>query len=299
MKNASISFNKSERVTVDGNLVTYIPDGYKYAKDGYGGNQHWFYIVPENYSLDLDHIEAKPLSFGIAVPPIDISATVDKDAIDNCKNFLIQNNALDPSVAIYDLICSEHCFFIFQRWFDSNDNLYNKINGFIFAKNLMYQFHTFMNHDIPVSDNIDVIRNFDLISRQWMKKVALSGDKSYKVKGDPEEVKATLDDLSRMFVMAKEKILPTLSDDLGSNLRKTYALIAGMFYSKNNMQITTARAQSVSNMVGPIDGQEVSKDYLLKLISENGGKTRSITDVIRGFDHDRALKALLCMRERI
>ena len=152
-----------------------------------------------------------------------------------------------------------------------------------------------MNHDEPVSDNLDVIRKFDLVSRQWMKHVSLLGDTSYKAKGDPDEVKATLDDLSRMFAMAKEKMLPTLSDDLGINLRKTYALIAVLFYFKNNMQITQTRAQSVSKMVGLIDGKEVSEDYLLNLISENGGKNRSITDVIQGFNHDRVLKALVTM----
>ena len=110
-EHTKLTFNNSERVKVDGKLVTYIPDGYKYAKDGYGGNQHWFYIVPDDYSLDLDHIEAKPLSFGIVDLPVDISSTVNKDSIEGCKKFLIQNNALDPNVAIYDLICSEHCFF--------------------------------------------------------------------------------------------------------------------------------------------------------------------------------------------
>lgn len=290
-----LTFNESEQVTIDGNFVTYIPDGFKYARDGFGGNEHWFYIVPETCSLDLYHVEAKPLSFGIVNTPIDIYATVSKDQIEGCKNLLIQNNALDISVAIFDLIVSEHCFFIYQRWTDSNENMFNKVNGFVFARDKMYQFHAFMNHDKPVSDHPEVIREFEYISRLWMKHVLLLNDSAYKAKGDPDEVKATLDDLSRMFVMAKQKLLPTIPDDMGDDLRKTYAVISGMFYINNNMQITPSRAQSVGNMTGRINGQEVSKDYLIKLLDDTGAKRQSITDVIRGFAHNKALKTLVTM----
>ena len=65
-----LTFNESEQVTIDGNFVTYIPDGFKYARDGFGGNERWFYIVPETCSLDLYHVEAKPLSFGIVNTPM-------------------------------------------------------------------------------------------------------------------------------------------------------------------------------------------------------------------------------------
>ena len=46
-----LTFDNSKRVTIDGNLVTSIPKGFHYARDGFGGNQHWLYIVPEDYSL--------------------------------------------------------------------------------------------------------------------------------------------------------------------------------------------------------------------------------------------------------
>lgn len=290
----NLTFSKYVRVTVDGELSMGIPDGYKYSKTGYGGNSNWLYIVPEKYSLDKDHIEAKPLSFGIVPTPFFAAPDpISKNAIDGCKKFLLDNNVLQPGIAISECICSEHCFFIYQRWYDSNDNLYNKMNGVLFAGDKLYQFHVFMNHDNPVSDNQDIIRYFELVSRQWMKQFTLSNESAYRVKGDPDEVRATLDDLSRMFKLAKEKMLPTISDDLGSDLRNTYALISTLFYSKNGKQIDSSNIHLISRMIGEVKGQTIDSDYLTNLIKKSN--TASITDIINGFAHDTVLKTLVTM----
>lgn len=293
-KQVTLTFNKSERVTIDGNLVTSIPDGYKYAKDGYGGNANWLYIVPEDYPLESDHIEAKPLTFGIVPIPFHSEPkSFCVSDLDACKLFLLQNNLLQQGVGISECICSEHCFFVYQKWQDSNDNVFNKINGVLFAGNKLYQFHTFMNHDEPISDDEDVIRAFELVSRQWMKHIVLTSESVYKEKGDPDEVKATLDDLSRMFEMAKERILPTIPDDLGSGLREIYALIAAMFYSKNGKRLDSSGVHSIRGMVEEAGTEAITEDDLKKLLEKSNAKTP--TDIILGYKHERVLKTLITL----
>ena len=282
----TLTFNKARRVTIDGDLVIFIPDGFHYARDGFGGNKNWLYIVPEDYPLELDHIEARPLSFGVVPTTITIlpeSASVDN--INGCKEFLLANNALQPGVAIKECICSEHCFFIYQTWLDSKDNKYNKINGVLFAGDRMYQFHTFMNHDKAISDDEKVIRQFELISRLWMKHVVLSDDSICKAKGDPEEVKATIADVTRIIKQSKEAALPTLSDEFGDDLKDSYSLIAAMFYLKNGIQIDTSRIQSLRNMLG----QDLSKEYLMTLLKDHEAQSSTITDIIRAPMHDRVM----------
>ena len=297
MKNTNgrdkLVFDESQQVTVAGNLVTHIPNGYKYSKEGTGGNENWLYIVPDDYPLEADHVEAEPFSFGIIHIPVDIQTTVSIDSIEGCKNFLIQNNAVDPDYVIHELICSEHCFFLYQKWIDSNENKFNKVNGFIFAKDRLHQFHAFMNHDKPVSDHKDVIKSFDLTIRQWMKNVVLLGDSACRSLSNPDEVKATLDDLSEMFVMAKEKMIPTMPDNLGNNLREIYAQIIGMFYSNLGKEMSEADVNLARRMIGAIDGEEITKEYLSAITKNNSAKT--ISDVICGFNHDRILKNLVIM----
>ena len=293
-KQLTLTFNKSERVSIDGDLVTSIPDGYKYAKDGYGGNANWLYIVPEDYPLELDHIEAKPLTFGIVPAPFYTEPKpIPVSNLDVCKRFLLQNNALEQGVAISECICSEHCFFVYQKYQDSNDYLFYKIKGVLFAGNKLYQFHTFMNHDEPVPDDEDAIRAFELVSRQWMKHVVLTSEPAYKEKGNPEEVKATLDDLSRVFKMAEEKILPTTPDGLGSDLRQIYALIAALFYSKNGKQLNSSGANAIRGMVEEAGGEAITEDNLKKLLEKSNAITP--TDIILDYKHERVLKALITL----
>lgn len=90
-----MTFNKSKRVTIDGNLAVPIPNGFHYGSDGFGGNQNWFYIVPNDYPLELDHIDAKPLSFGITKMPVfAFPESINKKLLDGVKRFLLDNNAL-------------------------------------------------------------------------------------------------------------------------------------------------------------------------------------------------------------
>lgn len=281
-----LTFNNSKHATIDGDLVTCIPDGFHYARNGFGGNQNWLYIVPEDYPLELDHIEATPLSFGIV--PYTITTLPEPASVDNikaCKEFLLSNNMVQQGVAIKECICSEHCFFIYQSWLDSKENVFNKINGVLFASNKMYQFHTFMNHDKAISDDEKVIRQFELISKQWMKHVVLSDDSICKAKGDPEEVKATIADVTRIIKQSKEAALPTLSDEFGDDLKDSYSLIAAMFYLKNGIQIDTSRIQSLRNMLG----QDLSKEYLMTLLKDHEAQSSTITDIIRAPMHDRVM----------
>ena len=283
---STLTFNNSKRVIIDGDLFTFIPDGFHYAKDGFGGNQNWLYFVPEDYSLELDHIDAKPFSFGIIPHTITtLPELANVDNIDVCKEFLLANNMLQQGVAIKECICSEHCFFIFQTWLDSKDNLYNKMNGVLFAGDRMYQFHTFMNHDKAISDDEKVIRQFELTSRIWMKHVVLSDDPVCKAKGDPEEVKATIADVTRIIKQYKEAALPALSDDFGNDFKDSYSLIAAMFYLKNGKQIDTSRIQSLRNMIG----QDLSKESLMTLLRDHEAQESSITDIIRAPMHDRVM----------
>lgn len=196
---------------------------------------------------------------------------------------------LKQGVSVNECICSEHCIFIYQRWEDNVDELYFKINGVLVAEEKLYQFHAYTNYEKPSSDPQGAMRSFELVVRKWMKHVVLSGDPKYKVKGDPDEVKATIDDLTRIVGQFKETAMPTVPADFGDSLKESYALIAGMFYLKHNKQIDSSRLVTLRMMIG----QDLSKESLMELLEENNAKARSIKEIICGSINDSVMDWLV------
>lgn len=171
----TIAFNHKNSFTLGSSLEIPVPDGYHYIQFGYGLNQGWSYIVPQDVSLHDNHIDAKPYSFGVTTSPVSHIAFESKD-IEAYKQAFLSAGHLTPGVLVDSFTVSAHCAFLYQNWYDTEDKYYNKINGFLFAGNDVYQFHIYVNHTTPIGHDESTSSAFLEVGRAWMRQVSLKED---------------------------------------------------------------------------------------------------------------------------
>ncbi len=185
-----ITFRSNKRYTFETGLMLPIPDSY-HCGYGKGENGDWRYIVPENYSLDDNHIEARPFSFAVShTPAMQIpDSAMDYDIAvktEGFAKFLVSQGAMDPSVRVATMINSPNCAFMYQNWVNKDDRTWNKVNGFLIAKKNIYQFHVYANYDEEISCDENTITEFLKIAEKWMKHVKMKGDE--KTRSNSENV---------------------------------------------------------------------------------------------------------------
>jgi len=187
-----LSFDKREHFALGNGLKIPVPDGYHYDQCGTGFNMGWSYIVPCDVSLGENHIDAQPYSFGITSDPVS-HAPFESKHIEAFKQVFISGGLLDEDVLVDTFTVSDHCAFLYQNWYDSAANLYNKINGFLLAGNDVYQFHIYANHTEPISQDEDTIAAFLEVGRAWMRQVVLNEDQEETTYTAPTTFSATAD----------------------------------------------------------------------------------------------------------
>ena len=174
---SSFRFYEGTRFLHSSGLFIPVPDGYHYQLNGTGDNQLWSYIVPKDVPLSENHIDAKPYSFGITDVSISTTSTpFEAEYAEPLKGELVSRGYMDGSVLVRHFIVSDHCAFIYQRWSDTCDKYYNKINGILFAKNNSYQFHFYVNHSQPVGHDEETLVAFNEAVETWMRQFILIGD---------------------------------------------------------------------------------------------------------------------------
>lgn len=171
----TLTFHQNNSFFHGEGLKVPVPDGYHYEQYGNGENQGWAYIVPQDVSLYANHIDAKPYSFGLTSSPVSHIAFESKN-IKAYKQVFLSAGYLTPGVFVDSFTVSDHCAFLYQNWYDTADKTYNKINGFLFAGNDVYQFHIYVNHTAPIGHDEDTISAFLEVGRAWMRQLALRAD---------------------------------------------------------------------------------------------------------------------------
>lgn len=171
-----ITFKTNQYFILNEKVNIPIPDGYHYSNSGSGGNAGWFYVVPKDVSLEKNHIDAMPLSFGVTASKIG-DFPFDAERIDAITQLMIMTGYMNNDAAtVVPVICSEHCGFLFQSWTDPSDATFNKINGFLFAGDELYQFHVYANHPKEIAHEPKTIEDLVSVVMSWMKKVYLCGE---------------------------------------------------------------------------------------------------------------------------
>lgn len=293
-----LTFKSGKTVELQDGICVAVPDGYHYSKVGSGDNQNWAYVVPENYSLSLNHIDAKPYSFGLtpAVAQLPVETTADK--FESFKAFLAGNQLIDTNVSVYQLSCCEHGLFIYQQWYDAYDPTYNKINGFLFAGTGMYQIHFFLNRDDNNACTNEAAQEFRVACNDWMSRTSFAGEKQSAIlKGDPNEAKYTLDDLSSSLERGKN-VLP-LHDGLSNGMRLFYAVAALLWYSKHGINIEKRDVDRLAYIIDTINGNPVSDTLLKDLLVKYRVRNSSIGDILDRYEFQLVLKDLVLVTKMV
>lgn len=179
----SISFEKKNTIIAAENFVLPVPDGYKASCEGTGANADWCYIVPEDYDLNSDHIEAKPFSFAVAkinslngqLLPNPENKDIQYSLL--MKYILVQVGAFSNLDDILDIEFSDNCVALFEPAFDESDPTWIKFKGCICAGSEVHLFHVYKNYDEPFEgDPFDELKPLLFVLKQWIKKIKYTGE---------------------------------------------------------------------------------------------------------------------------
>lgn len=166
----TISFDQEKSMVLANGLSVPVPDGYRGYSEGTGVNAGWVYVVPENILADSNHIDVKPYSFAITVSP-GAHLAFEPKYIDALKKVFLSKGYLSDEVSVESLIVSDNCGFLYQDRTDVTDATYNKLNGFLFAGEDVFQFHVYANHESGIAHEPTTIDSFHKICLEWMQRV--------------------------------------------------------------------------------------------------------------------------------
>ena len=271
-----LSFDDNRFITINDTLQIPVPDGYHYSIDGTGDNKDWAYIVPEDYSLNENHVDAEPLTFAVTKVYSSIGITFEAKIALQLKDFFVQKGMLNSNLVTEIYYCSAHCAFMYQSWVDSGNGAFNKINGFLFVKDRVHQFHIIYNHESGIGNNAGVIREFLELCRLWMGKVSLQNDEPYSEPTTPETVKDNINNMADLMEKISDRF--PVQKDFRTILKEYYASLGAMFLSKKDIAIDSSSAETISQMTGDISGKHVSANYLNELLSKYHLAHGSISD---------------------
>ena len=170
-----IRFAEENRVILENGLAVPVPDGYHCCSEGTGVNAGWAYVIPECISFDSNHIDTKPYSFAVTVSS-GAHITFESKYMEALKKAFLSKGYLSAEIPAESLIVSENCGFLYQNWLDDEDATYNKVNGFLFAGEDVFQFHIYANHSSGIAHDQKVIDAFLMICREWMQRIRLSDE---------------------------------------------------------------------------------------------------------------------------
>ena len=196
-KKTGLTFASKKMLQVGKDLQLPIPDGYKACEEGTGVNAGWAYIIPQNVSLDANHIDAKPYSFGVVITSA-LKLQFDSAKIEACKQMLLGEGALASGVTVDSVVLSNNGAFLYQNWTDTADPTYNKINGWLWYGEEMRQFHIYANHKSGIAYEQKTIQDFLAVGRAWMEQTQIGKQTSDK--------KATTKDKDSTTAKKPEKI---------------------------------------------------------------------------------------------
>lgn len=184
-----LHYRKNFSFLLGDNLQIPIPDGYHYRVRGTGVNDKWAYAVPMEVSLEDNHIDAKPFSFGVTTNPVS-HLSFEAEKIEAVKQAMMMQGILDDNVD--SMVISPHCGLLYQSWYDENDETYNKIDGFLLCGNDIYQFHIYANHSAKIGRFPNTMNNFLNRAIAWMQRVKWLGD--YHMDDEPVVIATPLDE---------------------------------------------------------------------------------------------------------
>lgn len=170
-----IRFAEGNRVILENGLAVPVPDGYHCCSEGTGVNAGWAYVIPEGISFDSNHIDTKPYSFAVTVSS-GAHITFESKYMEALKKAFLSKGYLSAEIPAESLIVSENCGFLYQNWLNDEDATYNKVNGFLFTGEDVFQFHIYANHSSGIAHDQKVIDAFLMICREWMQRIRLSDE---------------------------------------------------------------------------------------------------------------------------
>ena len=170
-----IRFAGETSAVLDNGLVLPVPDGYRCCAEGTGENAGWTYIVPDGVADGSNHIDAKPYGFAVTVSS-GARIAFESKYIEALKNVFLSKGYLAAQIPVESLIVSENCGFLYQNRMDDTDATYNKVNGFLFAGEDVFQFHIYANYNSGIGHEQKTIDDFLRICREWMQRIRLSAE---------------------------------------------------------------------------------------------------------------------------
>ena len=131
-----------------------------------------------------------------------------------------------------------------------------------------------------------------------MSRTSFAGEEQSAIlKGDPNEAKYTLDDLSSSLERGKN-VLP-LHDGLSNGMRLFYAVAALLWYSKHGIKIEKRDVDRLAYIIDTVDGNPVSDTLLKDLLVKYRVRNSSIEDIMDHYEFQLVLKDLVLVTKMV
>ena len=167
-----LTFKTGKVVKLCEDLYAPIPDGFKPATSEKGENANWKTIIPSGCSENENHIDLKPLSFGVQSTPI---TKFDVDRFNEgvmrfVVNSLFQNGVFEEDKELKQTR-NNTCSSFYQVTYDKEHSLWSKVRGIILVNFTFYQFHIYANYDAG-EDYSDREEEFENLCDTWLSKIS-------------------------------------------------------------------------------------------------------------------------------
>ena len=157
MKALSYNQNTSFRFN---DLIIPVPDGFHHSLNDEGPNINWIYIVPKEYDLSKNHIDASPYSFGISKEPVSsLPANCTVDQRERVHQTFANFGMLDLGMLLFQAV-SDHCWLAVNADFLPGRE-WNKMKGLLFSREKVFQFHMYINYDQSEEAKRELLKQTD------------------------------------------------------------------------------------------------------------------------------------------
>ena len=167
-----LTFKTGKVVKLCEDLYAPIPDGFKPATSEKGENANWKTIIPSGCSENENHIDLKPLSFGVQSTPItkfDVNR-FNEGVMQFVVNSLFQNGVFEEDKELKQTR-NNTCSSFYQVTYDKEHSLWSKVRGIILVNFTFYQFHIYANYDAE-EDYSDREEEFENLCDTWLSKIS-------------------------------------------------------------------------------------------------------------------------------
>lgn len=163
-----LDFSKGKYVTINEELMVPVPNGFfAVQRLNNDGRERLITIIPDGYPLTADPMEA---IFALSIPNVvDVSVQYNRNNIIQYRDEVATHSSYFEKNSYYhEITNSKQIGVLFQRFNDTNNPTWNKIQGILLLKSHIYSFHIIANYPDRRAQDMERVNLFMGLCKKWL-----------------------------------------------------------------------------------------------------------------------------------